>query len=628
MARKESAEVILRAGYYELAQPIEFGPEDSGTAESPVIWRAAEGEEVRLGGGRLVTGWRKISEPSVREKLDPAVRDLVWEIDLRAEGISDFGDMSGGFAKPSSTGLELFIDDIPGHVSRYPNAGFIPIEEVTGPTKVDIRGTIGTKEGTFRVADPRIFRWTGEKDPRALGFWFWDWAEQHQKIVSIEPGTGTIRLAEPWHDMGYRKGQYFYAYNLLSEIDQPGEWMLDRNSGRLYLLPPTETPGRTVVSMLPAIVVLKNASHVTLRGFIFENARGDAVIMRDSSFCEITKCTLRNCGKWAVSIEGGKACQVTDSTISEMGDGGVALTGGDRRTLAPANHAVLRCHIYRYGRWSRTYQPGIRLAGVGNLATNNLIHDAPHQAIHLEGNDHHIEYNEIHNVCEETNDAGAIYGWNDWAARGNVIRYNYLHHIYGLNGKGANGVYLDDAFSSAEIRCNIFQTMTRPIMLGGGRDHVVTENLFVDCAPAIHIDARGLNWRAFGFDELKMKLETMPYQRPPWSERWPQLLSLLAEEPMAPKGITVTRNIAVDSEWNGIEEKARPYVSLADNLFDASCDVLLPGPGMPRVDMKNPAVQKIGFPELPYDVIGLPRAADHPVREQAWNPAARPPKRQ
>ena len=49
------------------------------------------------------------------------------------------------------------------------------------------------------------------------------------------------------------------------------------------------------------------------------------------------------------------------------------------------------------------------LDGVGNRVAHNLIHHAPHQAIGFGGNDHVIEFNEIHNVCYESNDAGAIY---------------------------------------------------------------------------------------------------------------------------------------------------------------------------------------------------------------------------
>src|SRR6185503_5546214 len=105
-------------------------------------------------------------------------RDRVLQIDLKANGITDYGEMSGGFGQSGSTGLELFLNDAPGHISRYPNQGFITISDVLGTTPVDVRGTRGTKEGVFRVADPRVARWAAEKDPRAMGYWFWDWADK------------------------------------------------------------------------------------------------------------------------------------------------------------------------------------------------------------------------------------------------------------------------------------------------------------------------------------------------------------------------------------------------------------------------------------------------------------------
>jgi hypothetical protein len=137
------------------------------------------------------------------------------------------------------------------------------------------------------------------------------------------------------------------------------------------------------------------------------------------------------------------------------------------------------------------------------------------------------------------------------------VRNNYLHHIYGRAGEGANGVYLDDNFSSATIENNIFEAQVRPIHLGGGRDHKVLNNLFVDCFRALHIDARGLGWRTYGFDELKQKLELWPYTKVPWSTRYPALLTLLSDEPMAPKNVLVARNIIVDSTWDDIEGKAQ-----------------------------------------------------------------------
>ena len=59
-------------------------------------------------------------------------------------------------------------------------------------------------------------------------------------------------------------------------------------------------------------------------------------------------------------------------------------------------------------------------------------------AIVFGGNEHLIEFNEIHDVCHESNDAGAIYGGRDWTMRGTVIRYNYFHDISGFEGADAS----------------------------------------------------------------------------------------------------------------------------------------------------------------------------------------------
>ncbi len=105
--------------------------------------------------------------------------------------------------------------------------------------------------------------------------------------------------------------------------------------------------------------------------------------------------------------------------------------------LTPAGHYAENNHIHHYARWNRMYSPAISISGVGNRAAHNLIHDAPHQAIDFGGNDHVIEFNEIHDVCYESNDAGAIYSGRNWTMRGTVIRYNFMHHLSGLKEKGA-----------------------------------------------------------------------------------------------------------------------------------------------------------------------------------------------
>ena len=55
-------------------------------------------------------------------------------------------------------------------------------------------------------------------------------------------------------------------------------------------------------------------------------------------------------------------------------------------------------------RWRRVYTPGISLQGVGNRASHNLIHNAPHMAMGFGGNDHLTEFNELDHLCAETGD--------------------------------------------------------------------------------------------------------------------------------------------------------------------------------------------------------------------------------
>ena len=135
---------------------------------------------------------------------------------------------------------------------------------------------------------------------------------------------------------------------------------------------------------------------------------------------------LDNIGNRAVVISGGANNTVLSCDISETGDGGVSLSGGNRQTLEPAGHLTENNHIQRFSRWCRTYRPAIRITSGGNKIRHNLIHDGPHTAIQLSGNDHLIELNEIYDVCGETGDVGAFYMGRDWTQRGTLIRHNYL----------------------------------------------------------------------------------------------------------------------------------------------------------------------------------------------------------
>ncbi len=600
--------VELRGGAYQLAQPFALAEADGGASNAPVVYRARKGEDVRLVGGRIVTGWTRVADAAVLARLDEAARTNVWQADLKALGVTDLGQMKSDSAwTTSSPGLELFFNDQPMTLARWPNNGTVKVGELSVQDGHAIHGQKGSKVGTFAYEGDRPKRWTGERDVMLHGYWFWDWADQRYRVESIDTEKRIITLpAKPQHDFGFRKGQWYYAFNLLCELDQPGEWYLDRESGILYFWPPAAdlVSGKAIVSVLPGLVKIEKANFVTLRGFTLEGCRGTAVTVSGGSDCQILGCVIRNVGGSAVSASGLRH-RVAGCDIYQTAQGGISLTGGDRKTLAPGGLVAENNHIHHYSLWKPVYCAGIRLNGVGNRAAHNLIHDAPHMAIGFSGNEHVIEFNEIHNVVTRSNDAGALYCGRDWAARGHEIRYNYLHDITGYEGKGCVGVYLDDQFSSARIFGNIFYRVTRAAFIGGGDDTTIENNIFVDCTPAVHIDARGLGWQSEFHTTLAKQLEALPFREEPWRSRYPQLLTVLDDpDRSAPKGNVVSRNIQWKGKWDGIEKKANPYLVLQFNLLDIDPKFVDEKALDFRLKDDSPAF-KVGFQKIPAEKIGL-----------------------
>ena len=603
--------VEVAGGVYQLTEPIEFTLEDSGTETCPIEYRARSGEEVRLVGGRVVTGWERVKDPSVLERLAPAARKRVVQADLHALGVTDLQGINSPQVYQSDPGLELFFDDKPMTLARYPNEGYMKIADVLDDQGAAIAGPQArTASRKFICDDPRPARWTGEKDVWLHGFWVWDWADLRIPLGAVDPDRNVITLGGGGE---VRKGQWFYAENVLCELDSPGEWYLDRDTGVLYFWPPSRvSAGTAVVSTVRDLVQLTDVSHVTVRGLTVEAGRGTAVTIYGGSDVRIAGCTFRNMGNWAVRVSGGTNHTVVGCDVYQTGQGGIHLEAGDRKTLTPAGHVADNNHIHHIARWDPVYQQGIALLGVGSSATHNLIDNVPHIAIGFAHNEMTIEYNEIHSSVFQSNDAGAIYTSppnETWSMRGHKIRFNYLHNIHGFEGRGCHGVYLDDCFSSADISSNIFYDVANAILIGGGRDNPMTNNMFIDCGRAFHIDARGLGWASGVGDFATQELHDLNYTQPPWSTQYPELLDILEDEPLAPKGNVMARNICWGTPWGWTEPKAESYTTFEDNLIDVDPLFAEAPPASFRLSGESPA-RDIGFRPIPFGRIGVYESAD------------------
>lgn len=601
--------VDLAAGTYERSHAFELSSDDSGTADSPITYRAAKGAEVRIVGGKLVTAWKPVTDRAVLEQLDPLARGKVFQADLKALGIADFGKVSSG-------GMELFFNDRPVQIARWPNEGFVKIRAITPEAPVELHGRKGTKVGKFYYEGDRPNRWKNENDLWVHGYWFWDWSDEYQRVAKIDVDKQLIELAKPDHGYGYLRGARYYVLNSLAEIDTPGEWQLNRATGTLYFWPPSDIEkGRAVVSAIPSLVAGSNVSHVTFKGLTFEATRGTAVKLQGGNGTQIVGCTIRNTGDKGIELVDGTHNAVRGCDIYNTAAGGIVLSGGDRASLTPGENVAENNHIYEYSRRQRTYSPGVTIAGVGNAVRHNLFHDAPHNAVQLAGNEHVIEFNEFHNVCEETDDVGAFYMGRDWTQRGNIVRYNYFHHL-GKSGGGVGvmAIYLDDWSSGTMIFGNVCFKAGRAVLLGGGRDNTVDNNIFVDCSPSVHVDSRGLGWAKSYFDStdntLIERLKAVDYRHPPWSTRYPQLLTLYQDEAALAKGNVVTHNISVGGKWlDLLDHLTDKIVKVQDNLVDKDPKFMDRAHGDFQLRDDSPAFQ-LGFKRIPVAKMGLYQSED------------------
>jgi hypothetical protein len=132
-----------------------------------------------------------------------------------------------------------------------------------------------------------------------------------------------------------------------------------------------------------------------------------------------------------------------------------------------------------------------------------------------------------------------------------------------------------------------------------------------------------MGWASYHVDTtMTERLLEMPYKESLWAERYPSLVDILEDEPAAPKGNIVARNISVGGRWDGVQGQAKPYVHFEDNLIDRDPHFAGAPPESFQLSDDSPAYE-IGFKPIPIEEIGLyedgSRASwpvEHKVREE------------
>ena len=532
-AESRSATVYLRGGTYHLQETLLFEPDDSGTKESPVVYRACQNEEVVISGG-------------VRLKLR-------WT--LRQGGIytADVSGADGDFD-------QLFVDGRRMHMARYPNwhpQGYV-------------FGGVDTETNLLkRAAD-----WNNPQTGFLHAIHGNHWGSMHYQIKGVKqgaPSKSIFELEGGWQQnraATYRKDELFVE-NILEEFDAPGEWFLDRENRLLYCYPPQGTDlnaAKVVAAGLTELFLFKGTpekpvQHVILEGFTFRHTkrifldqyegllRGDwsitrsgAIRLKGSENCAIRDCFFDQCGGNGVFFDGyNRSSEVTGARFHKLGESGVCFVGSygavrsgaigygnnwpeDQIDLEPGPKTpdyskdcrVHDCLIFNIGRVGKQ-TAGVFISMCESInVSHSTIYHVPRSGITI--NDgcwggHTIEHNDVFDTVIETGDHGPFNSWGRdryWTtahhgrkphranpdptdqakahkrAKLDNFKTTIIRHNRWWHGEGKSwGIDLDDGSSNYHLLENL--TLGCAVKLREGFFRTVKNNIFIGHPIARHV---------------------------------------------------------------------------------------------------------------------------------------------
>ena len=625
--------VYLRGGKYFVTESISFGREDSGTADAPVVYRSYPGEDARIVGGRQVTNFKPLNDPDILRRVPGEVRsNKLWVADLREAGIEHYGELlnrghSYPFMQPGA--MELFFNTRPMRLARWPKEGWEIVADLASPDGDSKVGQLCVQKGRFKYSGDRPNRWTEEKDIMTAGYFLREWDKVHTRVTSIDRDKRIMTLAPDirhhksvsQYYMPVAKGTPYYLYNILSELSAPGEFYIDRDTGKLYFYPPAELKDSEIVvsTLADPLVELRGVSNMVLFGLTLEATWRNAIEISGGSNNLVAGSTIRNTGIMGVLIEDGWRHGVVGCDIHDTGEGGIRFRGGDVERLVPGGHYAENNHICRFNRFSHGGSKfGIVMLGVGHRAAHNLIHDGSYIAVMFNGNDHVIEYNEVYDAMHEGQDGGALYNHNGQAylrGRGNVMRWNFIHHIAKhcspTRSSLVAGITIDGFNGGMTMVGNVLYRNPSVAIFTHGPDTRIENNFFIDNNVSIAM-ARRLLLDHTRVETLLRTVERLfrevNYKQPPWSSRYPQMVTEF--EDRLPLGKTednaIERNVNVGGTFIHIPLTIDPRKSVIGSNWTQGAPLFVNAERMDfRLRPGAPAFGTKGVEPIPVEKIGL-----------------------
>ena len=513
-------EILLREGTYSVTNTIKII--NSQKDDTLLKISAYQDEKVTINAGVDIS----LSAMSIADSdftnaiIDKPNAGSVLRYNLKDAQIEDLGEISLRghlISDEKEAQAELSLNGEVQKLAGWTNGEYTGLIKPTDSNEYGKRTKSGIANGcSFQVNYDRPSQWSKPEQAWLSGTIGPNYEFDYYPVSRFDSEEKRVYLSRGALEK-YYTDPYYRFENVPEELDEPGEYYIDRQSGMLYFYPPEDAPKDSVLTITmstPTLDVsgkapnsmfrIENSKNIVFENLIFKGGRGSAITGKNNSNIQFINCEINSFGENGIRFDASTDIKISDCKIHDVGQDGILFVScGNYKTLSPSNIVVSNNDIYNFARLERSYKTGIDFGYrcVGATAANNHIHNGPHAGMIFYGVNNDIYGNEFDNLVTEFSDMDALYCNNSnypWE-RGNKIHNNYFHDIgkSSMNGRhqiNVRAIRTDNRGCGLNIYENLFYNIGNggngngnngigAITAEGTRNRIFN-NLFVDCNEA------------------------------------------------------------------------------------------------------------------------------------------------